>query len=62
MRTPEELLKEIVDAIENTREGGRFYPELVFHNLPEGWLRDAKESLSTTTLKSGVVQGGEVVK
>lgn len=45
MNTPEDLLQQMIDAIERTREGDQFYPELVFSSLPYGWLRDAKAAL-----------------
>ncbi len=48
-----ELLQQMVDAIEGTREGTVFYPELVFSGLPDGWLRDAKKALKEKAPDSG---------
>lgn len=40
--TAEDLLREMIEAIEATRKDGKFYPELVFEQLRGNWLKWAK--------------------
>lgn len=44
-KSAKELLADLLVAIEKNTKDDNFYPELVFDDLPDGWLRDARAAV-----------------